>query len=760
MPVAFSVFLLVLMVFLVATSPCCTATVLIGIEYLQLIYLLGIVHVPWADILKQAFRILSIFSLDIDAAVPLQCYLGVPPQLNHVLVLMLPVLLFMVPYLLLRIYQATGRTTEAYTKLRLQRVKYWLAIGTFIGCGKLLFTSFEAIGCSTLQDEDFIDNEIDWFCISSNNVTGSLVSLVGVTGFLGYGVAFPWWFIQSLSTTHQVDRNNESQASHEFTTAITDINHWTKFFLRPFQAKSWWWSGFLLGRKCVLVVIIFILQDEPFLTLTFVMVLLMISEAIQQRKSPIWHNHDESEGLTPKHDGEASPPRRRIWKLSTIDLVLHCCLMFAITLGMFFLAIPEESGLVRFAMTITFFAVMGGSLTYLILAFCCCLCLGCRIPLPHDDMENVEHSIGEAGLHHQRISPLRTSSEVSVQADTPSDRALDRQHDADSETQNVSVLPRNGSTEDRENSSEMEESDVESFCDEDPIDPAAIRRRMFDELINGWQSRSTSFDSSIPTDGSSLERPPGTGTKFEGSYPPPKPIMKYNQARQQRYPEADNDPATAKPTNTRLSIIDTIGNSSSDDGTGKSSHYIFADDEDEDSTQSGTTDQSHSYQKSTNSTRTYGSSSIKDDYSSSNASSSLNLLDGNTGFPVSESSYAHNRMYVSAANFTRSTNTTGSINSSNSSRLAISSMGTSQSKTSINLSTTGSVNKTRKFEVSSNNKNDDDGNNNRHHRMPSTSSSTSTMVLRPYHRVEPAVWGKRHANVYQPQVGTTRNHKR
>jgi hypothetical protein len=346
-------------------APCCTAILFIGIEYLQLLFLLGITHVPWTGTLEQLYRFLGIFALDLNAAVPLQCYLDLNPQGEHVLILTLPIIGLALPLLWIRVHLHKDWLTRDEGRAKRRTCANNFAVWIFLGYAKLLLTSLEAMSCSTLQDGVFSEETIDWFCLSSGSTNERYAAMIGAAGLILYGMAYPVWVVQHLKGAH---------ATKETAGKISAVHDkslfWTarKRFLRPFQPSAWWWTAFLLGRKFILVCGVIFFQDVPFLTLTFFLVLIIISQ-ILQRCNPPYIDHEEINSENSK--------TRDIFRFKTVDMVLHACLIYATLFGLIFLLVSETAD-ARVGLTILVLLVLIPSFVYLLLAACHCLSHGCR----------------------------------------------------------------------------------------------------------------------------------------------------------------------------------------------------------------------------------------------------------------------------------------------------------------------------------------------------------------------------------------------
>jgi hypothetical protein len=738
-PLSMVCFLLGLVIYLLNVAPCCTAILFIGMEHLQILVLLGTVHVPWTRTIDNFYWILSVFVLDLEAAVPLQCHVGLPPQANHMLVLILPILFYLVPLVFFQVHHARGKISRVIVKLRMRRVKNWLAIGLFFGTAKLLLTSFEAISCSSLQDRGHEENPIDWFCVSSGDIWGALGSVCGIAGFFAYGVACPWWVIHNLSITQEEDLIHDFPVVRGGRHAPRDMNHWTRLFLRPFERASWWWTGFLLGRKCVLVTLIFLLQDAPFLTLTLIMILLVLSEIIQENKRPYAHdnevNHQDDEPIDEEvehHDGNPDevmmaqqPTRRHLWKLSTVGLVLHCCLVFGIMLALIFLAISDEAKAARVALTTMFLIVMVPSLIYLVVAACSCIRRDCRHSFPLYEERDSQHQApwNKPRCEGDDETPKKGPDIFRIAAGSVTLAESDTTKNGDEASLAESLTP-HGST-----ATEERDLMAATSCEYDGTGSSLSKNHEerktnggsfgYDDTMEGWQQPLATFDKSwVPMNNQC------------------KAFTMHHTQDGKQLEAAHRDPAVHAPSSINQTLMEQI--CASEDEIGN--NYIFVDDE---SAQS--------------------SSMVRHVLLDESTDPSSNWID-NLGFPTTvhnKSSQPQTDMQLLSPTTSLSTPTTCTANSTPSS-----STNTNQKMTSLSDEEEEELEEgsTRLLYLrnsshclppprinTTNNDNNHKGTVTTICRIDSATLGR-IMVLQPFHRVEPSTWGQRQSGVYQPQV--------
>ena len=433
---AFLVFVCGIIAFLLRASGCCLAKFFIGVEYLQILFLLGRTDVPWPQALDRVFAFLGIFAVDLNAIIPFHCYLRFSPYLENVFILVIPTfLVFLARFIIDRRQPTiadTGTSKESQT--RMQRVYDILAFALFLGYANLLLTSFDAISCSAFQKGEFSMERVDWFCLSNGNAKEKFAAMIGLAGFLAYGLTYPVWFFRNILRVRNAEVT-KSSASHE-------LHLWTRYFLQPFHPSSWWWTAFLLGRKFALAAAVFFLQGAPLLTLTSFIILIMLSE-IAQRSCPIYHDNFRGD----KQDSSTAFGYCRCFLPSTLDISLQVCLIYTSAFGLIFLGLSENIK-ARPGLTVLVLLVLLPSFLYLALSFCFCSCHECICKM--SESKNTEATLSCADLSesmsyskygdiHKRIfrsfvqSEEATNETMEEPNDIPSDFLVEPRHDLSNE---------------------------------------------------------------------------------------------------------------------------------------------------------------------------------------------------------------------------------------------------------------------------------------------------------------------------------------
>jgi hypothetical protein len=484
LPILVVLFVIGATFFLIKMAPCCTALLFIGIEYLQLLFLLGITHVPWTGTLEQFYRFLGIFTLDINAAVPLQCYLNLNPQGEHVLILILPIIGLALPLFWIRAHLRKNWFTKAEGHAKRRRCANNFACGIFLGYAKLLLTSLEAMSCSTLQAGVFSEETIDWFCLSSGSTNEKYAAMIGAAGLIFYGMAYPMWVVQHLNRAHAVNRK---ETAGEISSVPDKSLFWTghKRFLRPFRPSAWWWTAFLLGRKFILVCGVIFFQDVPFLTLTFFLVLIIISQ-ILQRCIPPYIDHEETSSENSK--------TRSIFRFKTVDMVLHACLIYATAFGLIFLLVSETAD-ARVGLAILLLLVLIPSFLYLLLAACHCLSHGCQSMADSDDLDpgNPKSSTKKTprNVKHQTSY---SESKKTVSFEKPDKSSNTTAH-------NLSRAPLPGSRDDETEYDDSTEEGVEHLSGRAHREPGRWASQVSEASMEEWQE-TEDYDNWVSTGGS------------------------------------------------------------------------------------------------------------------------------------------------------------------------------------------------------------------------------------------------------------------
>lgn len=211
----------------------------LGIDYVQFTAFLGIVqstHSPHA-ILQHFHRwVISIFTLDVDAGFSWQCIWNLSPTMEHLLVLLLPMLVICFLWISSRVIPGLP-------------IGSWLAIGFSLAQFKLVMTSFEALHCSDKEGS------------SQDHV---LSTLLGLFGLFVYGCLIPLWILWQ----RYLDFNNR---------CITHLGF----------DSCWWWTGISMLRKLLVAAVTVLLSKHPAWILTFFLLSLMTSEFFQRFSSHI-----------------------------------------------------------------------------------------------------------------------------------------------------------------------------------------------------------------------------------------------------------------------------------------------------------------------------------------------------------------------------------------------------------------------------------------------------------------------------------------
>jgi len=273
----------------------------LGLEYLQLVFILGFasdIHPVHAHVNRW---ILSIFFMDLDAGFSWQCLLNAPQDWDHIIILLVPLAVFAWSCFL-------SRFTSSI------RTERWIIIGFHLAHFKLLLTSMEALHC----DED--ENNENWYCYESILSFG-----VGVLGMTLYGLGAPAWMVWRRYS-HSKDAT-ESRWTHDL----------------GFRS-CWWWPGFCMIRRTILAIILSSLPEEESLILMALLVLLMATELCQRFALPI-----EEQDNVNAHEQ---------FRRHTVNAVLHASLVCLTGLEFLSLVLRPETLLVDGLTIAIFFSII------------------------------------------------------------------------------------------------------------------------------------------------------------------------------------------------------------------------------------------------------------------------------------------------------------------------------------------------------------------------------------------------------------------
>jgi hypothetical protein len=288
----------------------CITALWMGLEYMQLLYLMALVPFPTTKAFQLLVSIFSIFALDFDATFSLQCIHGISQQADQSLILMLPMIIGPILWMVPHIHKNLPNMTSG------------MCVAFYLGHTKLLLTSIEAMRCSPSS----------WFCSEK-----ALVAVLGVFGLVLYGLTLPLLLVQAL---HRTD--TESQPS---------LNScWKRRF--PYQPACWQWTAFLMARRTILVTILVVPIKESYLILAFFLITLLLSEIVQRL------------GLPHPEDNKSSP-----WLQNTqVAIVFQACLLALGAFSFVFWTSKSNPSSSRVAITATFFVIVIPSILYWILA--------------------------------------------------------------------------------------------------------------------------------------------------------------------------------------------------------------------------------------------------------------------------------------------------------------------------------------------------------------------------------------------------------
>lgn len=225
-PILVTLFLLGVIILLHCLPGRCIPVCWMGLEYIQLLYLLGLTPLPWTKAFDGLLAIFSVFSFDLNVIISLQCLNGISQEWDQVWILLLPVIVGPLLWIISKLQKHIQDMTKGLT------------MTLYLGHTKLILTSVEAMSCPSSS----------WFCLEKQPFV-----IIGVIGMLLYGVLFPFWLIRKL---YNSSKDTKSQ--------------------------MWRWTAFFMIRKTVLVLNLVGFYKMPSIILILFLVTLLLSELIQR----------------------------------------------------------------------------------------------------------------------------------------------------------------------------------------------------------------------------------------------------------------------------------------------------------------------------------------------------------------------------------------------------------------------------------------------------------------------------------------------
>ena len=303
---------------------CFTPLVWWGLEYLQMLYLIGISPITWSPIADIVFgKFLPLFALDLNASFNVQCVMGDnwKREADMLLVLSFPVIALILLTFLSKI--SSGRI------IRDETVSRWMSIVLYMGYLKLILTSLEVLDFPTSWSADDLSSWV--------NSDPFYSTLGGFAGLLFYGVAFPFWFLQNIGRYYSLAHTDAQQKDEP---AIQDEENGERskrssirkqakkkkdlfmmlgVFPTTLRPGAWWWPGLMMLRKFIFAVLLVTFDDSSFLLLVIFLATHLLGFIAQRCCSPL-----------------GAESRKKWYHTATVDTVLQLCLI--VMVGVAFLS--------------------------------------------------------------------------------------------------------------------------------------------------------------------------------------------------------------------------------------------------------------------------------------------------------------------------------------------------------------------------------------------------------------------------------------
>ena len=339
--------LAILIAFLEFLLPVCFTThVWWGVEYLQMLYLVGISSVSWSPAAGFLFgRVLPIFAIDFNVSFSLQCLMDEswPQQeaADQLLVLSLPLIFFTILIFLSKI--SRNRI------IRAESVSRWMTVLLYVGYLKLILSSLEVLRLPSSWSADDLSVWV--------NSDQFYSTLCGIGGLLIYGLAFPFWFLQSIFRYNVValalanadtqsiscvgqdkengERRHRDPRKKKYVKRKNELFLTLGVFPINLQHKAWWWPGIWMLRKFLLAIVLISFPDEQFLFLVVFLLMNLLNVIVQQYfLLPLGDRHCDASALSTK----------KWYSIAAVDTVLQLGLAAFIGIALFSSWPVEDDG--------------------------------------------------------------------------------------------------------------------------------------------------------------------------------------------------------------------------------------------------------------------------------------------------------------------------------------------------------------------------------------------------------------------------------
>ncbi len=288
-PIVVAIFLIMLIVFLEFILPVSFITYAwLGVEYLQMLYLIGISSGSWSPAAGLLFgKLIPVFAIDFNASFSLKCIMGDNmtqiEAADQLLILSLPMIFFTLLTFLAKISKNRILVEETASR--------WTTVLVYLGYLKLVLSSLEALKFPQSLSAEPLS---EW-----TNSNSFYSTLGGITGLIIYGLIFPIWFLQGIYRRNLLnlalaeDRDENGEGDNEDSKRKKYVQRKNQIFMTlgilpiGFRQAVWWWPGVWLLRKLALSIMWYCFPEEQNLFLDLFLWINFMILIAQYHKQPL-----------------------------------------------------------------------------------------------------------------------------------------------------------------------------------------------------------------------------------------------------------------------------------------------------------------------------------------------------------------------------------------------------------------------------------------------------------------------------------------